>query len=88
MCSLYHKKKETYIDFWILRRKLSCLTYHNIKCAKVIKPHKKGKDMTKKEYEKFINDLHAKGWKDEDIVKMFCKILRKRKYQGNSLKAF
>lgn len=35
--------------------------------------------MTETEFRTFINDLHAKGWDDENIAKMFAKMYQDRK---------
>ena len=43
--------------------------------------------MTKGELEIFIKGLHSKGWKNEDIVKMFCKMFQDERLSRGEFEA-
>ena len=43
--------------------------------------------MTKDELEIFIKGLHSKGWEDEDIVKMFCRMFQDKKMSRGEFEA-
>ena len=43
--------------------------------------------MTKEEYEKFIKERHAKGYSNEDIVKIYCKMFQEKKISREQFEA-
>lgn len=43
--------------------------------------------MAKEEYEKFIKERHAKGYSNEDIVKIYCKMFQEKKISREQFEA-